>query len=242
MTRLANFADGFTSENEGDLETLATEQTLFAIGELINELKNLVSTNAKQDELINAIETIQINGMATEETLGALLLLAEELSVDAAKEETLESINGKDFATEATLNAISTILSVINGKDFATQTTLAALNSKDFATAAKQDAAITELQDIEAAVKAVMTPSYQELLNITTSAQTITAPTNAKWCKIQADDTNSATLRVKIGGAATVSSGIQFQPGRSEDYSAVGNISVIAESGTGNKIYVQFGV
>jgi hypothetical protein len=193
MTRLANFADGFTSENEGDLETLATEQTLFALGELVNELKSIVSTHAKQDELISAIETIQINGVATEDTLGALLLLMSEIQ-------------------------------------------------GDMATGARQDLITAELESIDAAIKAVMTPTYEEILDLTTSAQTITAPANAKWCKIQADDTNSGTLRVKIGGAATVSSGMQFQPGRSEDYSAAGDISVIAESGTGNKIYVQFGV
>jgi hypothetical protein len=47
---------------------------------------------------------------------------------------------------------------------------------------------------------------------------------------------------VKIGGTATATSGMQFQPGRSEDYNAVGNISVIAEStATAQKLYVQWG-
>jgi hypothetical protein len=58
---------------------------------------------------------------------------------------------------------------------------------------------------------------------------------------IEADDTNSANIRVKIGGTATISSGIQFQAGRSEMIKGGGNISVIAESGTNQKISVQFG-
>lgn len=89
--------------------------------------------------------------------------------------------------------------------------------------------------------QAAMTASYQEIVNLTTTAQTLTAPVGAKWCKIMADADNSANIRVKMGGAATASSGMRFEPGRSEDYSAVGNISVIAESGTNQKIYFQFG-
>ena len=86
-------------------------------------------------------------------------------------------------------------------------------------------------------------PSYQEIVNLTNVAQTFTAPANAKWAKIQADDANTVNIRVKIGGTATTTSGVQFQGGRSEDYSAVGDISVIAESAVANqKIYVQFGV
>lgn len=86
----------------------------------------------------------------------------------------------------------------------------------------------------------VLTPTYQEDLSVTTSAETIVAPADARWCKIMCDETNTANMRIKIGGTATSTSGMQFQPGRSEDYSAVGDISYAMESGTG-KIYVQFG-
>jgi predicted hotdog family 3-hydroxylacyl-ACP dehydratase len=90
---------------------------------------------------------------------------------------------------------------------------------------------------------AALTGTYQELLAITTSVQTITAPAGAKWCKIQADDNNTDNVRVKIGGVASATSGFQYQAGRSEDYKIAGNISVFAESANGvaNKIYVQFG-
>ena len=87
------------------------------------------------------------------------------------------------------------------------------------------------------------TPSYQEIINLTNVAQTFTAPTDAKWCKIQADSTNTAIIRVKIGGTATATSGFQFAANKTEDFYAVGNISVICETAaTNQKIYVQFGV
>lgn len=116
------------------------------------------------------------------------------------------------------------------------------------ATEAKQDTQITLLGDIDTAIDAMsaklntLTASYQEDLTVTdASAETITAPAGAKWCKIMADDANTGNMRVKIGGTATTSSGMQFQPGRSEDYQAVGDISYIMETGFTGKIYVQFG-
>lgn len=87
------------------------------------------------------------------------------------------------------------------------------------------------------------TPSYQEIINLTNVAQTFTAPADAKWCKIQADSTNTAIIRVKMGGTATATSGFQFPANKTEDFYAVGNISVICETAVANqKIYVQFGV
>lgn len=89
--------------------------------------------------------------------------------------------------------------------------------------------------------QAALAATFQEITNLTTVAQTFTAPAGAKWAKVYADNTNTPNIRVKIGGTATTSSGISFEPGRSEDFSAVGNISVIAESGTNLKINVTFG-
>lgn len=89
---------------------------------------------------------------------------------------------------------------------------------------------------------ATLTASYQEIVNLTNVAQIFTAPVGAKWAKVQADSANLGTIRWKIGGAATVSSGMQLEPGRSEDLGAVGNISVICETADINqKVYVQFG-
>lgn len=252
---------------------------------------------------------------------------------DAAVLAELQALNLVDFSTEAKQDAQITELQDINTEldtqttalgdintELNTQTTelqsieaeLVTLNTVDFATEAKQDVQITELQEIEADIEAqnvligavneaapgtdtaasglngrlqriaqritsliallpaslgqklmadslavtmasdqsalsttqtAMVGSYQEIVDLTNVEQIFVAPAGAKWAKVQADDTNLANIRVKIGAAATISSGIQFQPGRSEDYQAVGDISVICETAEVNqKIYVQFGV
>lgn len=81
--------------------------------------------------------------------------------------------------------------------------------------------------------------SYQD--NSISTVYTFTAPTNSKYFMIQADDTNTANVRWKVGGVATISSGMQLQPGRSEQVDLGGDVSVVAESGT-QKITIQFGV
>lgn len=86
-----------------------------------------------------------------------------------------------------------------------------------------------------------LTPTFQEITNLTISAHTFTAPAGAKWCKVYAPDTNSVNVRIKLGGTATITSGIQLQPGRSEDFAVAGNISVIAESSTNQQVNVTFG-
>lgn len=86
------------------------------------------------------------------------------------------------------------------------------------------------------------TVTYQEITNLTTSAQTFTAPASVRYFKIYAPDTNASNVRFKVGGTATTTSGIQLQAGRSEDCFMAGNISVIAESGSNQSVYVQFSV
>lgn len=130
----------------------------------------------------------------------------------------------------------------------ATEATLASIDGKLPATLGQKTSTaslavvISSDQSALPVTETALTATYQEDLTVTSAAaETFTAPAGAKWCKIQADDANTGNMRVKIGGTATVSSGIQFQPGRSEDYSAVGNISYIMETGFTGKIYVQFG-
>lgn len=81
--------------------------------------------------------------------------------------------------------------------------------------------------------------SFVEDATVTTTPETFTAPTGAFAALIQADDTNTPNLRIKMGAAASLSSGIQFQPGRSEVYEGGSDISYCTESGTG-KISVQW--
>lgn len=102
---------------------------------------------------------------------------------------------------------------------------------------------IASNQSALSVTQSALTGSYQEILNLTNSVQTFTAPANTKWFKIMTDDTNTANIRYKVGAAATTTSGMQLQPGRSEDNLMSGNISVICETAaTNQKVYVQFGV
>lgn len=85
-----------------------------------------------------------------------------------------------------------------------------------------------------------MTPSFQEITSLTT-VQTITAPANAKWALVHASGDNTGNIRIKFGGAASTTSGHVMEPGRSESFQAVGNLSVIAVTGT-QEVCVTFGV
>lgn len=84
------------------------------------------------------------------------------------------------------------------------------------------------------------TSSYAEITNLTTSAQTFTAPAGARGFLIQAPSTNAENIRWKVGAAATTTSGILMEPGRSEMLDAGGNISVIAAAGSNQSVYVQW--
>lgn len=88
--------------------------------------------------------------------------------------------------------------------------------------------------------KTSQTGSYAEITNLTTSEQIFTAPAGAFGCIIETDEANTANVRVKMGATATTTSGLQFQAGRSETYHAGTDISVIAESGSNQKVYVQW--
>lgn len=86
-----------------------------------------------------------------------------------------------------------------------------------------------------------LTPTFQEITNLTTSAQTFTAPAGAKWMKISAGGQNTDSVRFKLGGTATITSGIRLEPSRTEDLAVAGNVSVIAETGTSVYVCVIFG-
>lgn len=91
-------------------------------------------------------------------------------------------------------------------------------------------------------LNAAKVASFQEIVNLTNVAQTFTAPAGAKWCKVYSDITNTANIRMKMGGVATATSGIRMEGGRSEDFAVAGDISVIVETAVANqKINVTFG-
>lgn len=84
--------------------------------------------------------------------------------------------------------------------------------------------------------------SYDEITNLTTTAQTFTAPANAVGFVIEALSDNAANIRYKIGASATTTSGMRLEPGRSENYNSgpAANISVIAEIGSNLVVSVQW--
>lgn len=91
----------------------------------------------------------------------------------------------------------------------------------------------TQPISIAAAVKhfgTARTTTFAEYLSLTT-VQTFTAPANAFGALIQASDANAANIRFRTG-TATTTSGMQLQPGRSENLHGGTDITVCSESGT----------
>lgn len=88
--------------------------------------------------------------------------------------------------------------------------------------------------------EAALSAKYIESSSITTTATAVISSLTVKKIYIQAPDTNTANIRVKISttaAAATTTSGWQFQPGRSDSFDIGGGsldctVSVCAESGT----------
>lgn len=91
---------------------------------------------------------------------------------------------------------------------------------------ASDQAAIATKSPLNATASAVTNAT------ISTTPTSITAATNAVEVLVQANDTNSANLRVAIGTTCSSSLGIQLQPGRSETFHTSQNLSVCSESGT----------
>lgn len=91
----------------------------------INIQSSHTGANPDSIQIGDGTETVNVNA-------------SNELQVrDDDANTTLTSLDGKDFATETTLEAARVLLNSLDGKDFATQTTLAALltafNNEDFA-------------------------------------------------------------------------------------------------------------
>jgi hypothetical protein len=83
--------------------------------------------------------------------------------------------------------------------------------------------------------------SYAEITNLTTSAQTFTAPANAVGFLLEALSDNSNNIRWKQGATATTSAGMRLEPGRDTGYvPCAANISVIAEAGSNQVVTVQW--
>ncbi len=84
------------------------------------------------------------------------------------------------------------------------------------------------------------TATFVEDATVSTGMETFTAPAGAFAALVETTDTNTVNIRVVMGGNASSTSGIQFQPGRSEMYNGGSDITYAAESGSGQKISVQW--
>lgn len=99
----------------------------------------------------------------------------------------------------------------------------------DLATEATLGALVTNTQGV-----------YAEITNLTTVAQSFTAPANARGFVIEALSSNTVNVRYAVGAVTTITSGMRLEPGRSEFIPIAANISVIAESGTNQVVTVQW--
>lgn len=245
----------------GPLTNAELRATAVPVSAAALPLPSGAATEAKQDALIAKLPST-LGQKASADSLSVVLASGTTMSVSSttlATEAKQDSAITKLTEIDNAVDAMSLKLPSVIGQNLPADSLSVVLATgtgvtvTGGATEAKQDLLLTELQlkaDLTetqpvslASIPAApaMVASYQEIIDLTTVAQTFIAPAGAKWCKVQTDDTNSANVRVKIGGVATAASGMQFQPGRSEDYQAAGDVSVIAESGTNQKIYVQFG-
>ena len=99
---------------------------------------------------------------------------------------------------------------------------------------------VTASNALKVAITQPQTGSFAEDLTVTTTPETFTAPVGAFACFVGTKDTNPKNIRVVMGGVASPTSGIQFQPGRSEFYQGGSNISYCTESGVVGEISVQW--
>jgi len=145
------------------------------------------ATEAKQDDTITQLTSINAKDFATQTTLEAARVL-------------LASLDGKDFATQTTLEAARVLLASLDGKDYATQTTLASLESKDFSTSAKQDTLLAEIQKLtsQEANKRVIDSYFNASLSIPSGSRT------AALMEVPAS-TKAVELEIILKGGVTVS-------------------------------------
>lgn len=114
---------------------------------------------------------------------------------------------------------------------------------KDATTVTVTEDTTTPANDIPLPVKVMAgsSGSYAEITNLTTTAQTFTAPAGALGFVLETDSSNTQNVRYMIGGTATVSAGMKMEPGRDTGYiPCAANISVIAAAGTNQVVTVQW--
>jgi hypothetical protein len=213
-------------------------------------------------DLLAAITTLLGKDFATQTTLAALLTelklkadLSETQPVSAASlplptgaatDTKLDEVKALLGATNETPPGLDTDPSGLNGRLTKITQKLTALKNlfpSTIGQKAKADSLSVTIASDQEAIPTTLpaqTGSFDEDLTVTTTPETFIAPAGAFGCFIETKDSNPVNIRVKMGGTASPTSGIQFQPGRSEFYQGGSNISYCNESGSTGEISVQW--
>lgn len=227
QSEATSFSVTLSTENESVLNTILTE-----LGEINTDTPPLIGGR------------VPVDGSGVTQPISAASLPLPTGASTLAEQQAQSSLIG---AVNETAPATDTASSGLNGRLQRIAQRITSLISLFPATLGQKTMAnsfavsIASDQSALSVTQTALTPTFQEITNLTISAQTFTAPAGAKWCKVYAPDTNSVNVRIKLGGTATITSGVQLQPGRSEDFAVAGNISVIAESSTNQQVNVTFG-
>lgn len=170
----------------------------------------------------------------------------------------LSSIDTKLTTTNSSLNSVDTKLTTTNTSLGSIDTKLTSTNSYLSTITTEVGEMNLEVKDINSKTpslgQAVMDDSvpvaiasdqsplptstevfvgaFDQITNLSTVAQTLTAPAGAVGFKIQAPSTNTQNIVWRVNGTATSTEGILMEPGRSEDFDVGSDVSVIAVSGT----------
>ena len=145
--------------------------------------------------------------------------------------------------TVANAGSLPNQVGVVAGYD---GTNVRALKTSSTGVVSVDGSAVTQPVSVAAAIPTkapVNTNGNQSTVTTvgSSSATTLTVPSNAVGFVLEASSANAQNIRWAIGSAATTSSGLRLEPGRDTGYiPGAANISVIAESGTNQEIQVQW--
>jgi hypothetical protein len=96
-----------------------------------------------------------------------------------------------------------------------------------------------------ATVQGALTPQYDQATNINDLVvTTFTKPVGAKVVKIMTPLGNATDLKITLDGSTAPSAtvGMEIQPGRSEDFTAVGDVKAIAKTAaTNQELFLHWG-
>lgn len=232
ITTLGNIE---TSVSNIDGKDFATQTTLSTVNGKLNSLGQKASVDSMPVVLSSEQQTIQETMRNSLDTLDNIVNLSNQAEVrladlnGAATEATLASLDGKDFATQATLDAIETKTPSLGQ---------ATMTGSVPVTIASNQTPLPTQESIN------NTGSGASSVGINGSSATSLTPTIANPIEvmIQADENNNDNIRIGLGFAPTNSLGIKLLPGQTEKIKFSGAVQAISEQPgtTGDKLNVIF--